>query len=85
MAVDQVNITIPTDSEDHECVAYNARLGTVYSPPGNKDLESLNNASVLRCEPTYNALFFILTGFAKLGQLFSFFVPKIIFQFTSAF
>ncbi|ERL94442.1 hypothetical protein D910_11719 [Dendroctonus ponderosae] len=46
MAADQVNITIPTDSEDHQSVAYNAKIGAVYSPPGIKDLESLNNASV---------------------------------------
>ncbi|XP_050308153.1 ATP-binding cassette sub-family G member 4 [Anthonomus grandis grandis] len=39
----QINITLPSaDSEDQECVIYNAKSGTVYSPP-----ESLNNASVL--------------------------------------
>lgn len=50
MAGDQVNITLPPlDSQDSDSVAYNARTGTVYSPPGiNKELESLNNASILR-------------------------------------
>lgn len=51
MAGDQVNITLPhlDSQEDSDSVAYNARTGTVYSPPGiNKELESLNNASVLR-------------------------------------
>lgn len=50
MAGDQVNITLPhlDSQEDSDSVAYNARTGTVYSPPGiNKELESLNNASVL--------------------------------------
>ncbi|XP_066142212.1 ATP-binding cassette sub-family G member 4 [Euwallacea fornicatus] len=43
----QVNITLPTiESEDRDCVVYNARTGAVYSPPGPKELESLNNASV---------------------------------------
>lgn len=51
MAGDQVNITLPhlESHEDSDSVAYNARTGAVYSPPGlNKELESLNNASVLR-------------------------------------
>ncbi|CAG9762883.1 unnamed protein product [Ceutorhynchus assimilis] len=38
---DQINVPVP-DSEDQDCVAYNAKTGTVYSPP-----ESLNNASMM--------------------------------------
>lgn len=49
MAGDHIKVTLPSvESEEQGSVVYSAKVGAVYSPPGcHKELESLNNASVL--------------------------------------